>query len=84
MTQKRPGSVHPSVHATVSTMYVAREASDTNEGRRSAASCPCHRLLVVHADETFDGDQVWWMLCPRCSAGWVREVPREHRLPHPA
>ena len=57
-------------------LYVSREATDTNQGRLPARSCPCLRLLVVHQDETFDGDEAWWMLCPRCQSGWVRELSR--------
>lgn len=83
MSQEPTAAVHPSVRATVRALYVTREAGDTNEGRRSAKSCPCLRLLVVFADTTFDGDQVWWMLCPPCQSGWVREVPREHALATP-
>ena len=64
-------------------LYVHRDAHDTNEGRRPARKCPCLRLLVVYQDETFDGDAVWWMLCPVCQSGWVREVPREKCLPLP-
>lgn len=56
-------------------LYTKRAATDSNEGRRAAASCPCLVLLVVYDDETFDGDVTRHMLCPSCAAGWVREVP---------
>jgi len=57
-------------------MYVARANSDSNQGRPSAPSCPCHRLLVVDEHLTFDGARIQWLMCPRCQSGWVRESSR--------
>ena len=83
MSQNLGSPAEPSGLAVLRTLYTPRGNGDTNQGRKPPKSCPCLRLLVVHVDVTFDGDQAWWMLCPRCQSGWVREVPREQGLTLP-
>lgn len=61
-------------------LYSRRAATDSNEGRRAAAGCPCLILMTMFEDETFDGDVTVHLLCPSCASGWVREVPSEKRL----
>ena len=80
MTRRRPRDTAAAQRGIDRALYSRRQPTDSNEGRHSAAGCPCLILMLMFADETFDGDVTEHLLCPSCASGWVREVPSEKRL----